>query len=223
MIAGERNQIPDWLEPRLSKVEVERIEKAVAEAELGTRGEIVPVIVKTSTRATSGVAATIALVFLVFFLLLSMVNPLAFSHEFLLDFALSLVAAVILGWTLNRSPPVRRYFLPPEEISHQVAQRAELEFYRLRVDRTKNRVGILLFLSLAEHRALVLADETIAAHLPPETWMEIVRLMTCSISQGQLGRGLEEAVAASGRILREHFPAQQMDPNELANRLWMKE
>ncbi len=102
-------------------------------------------------------------------------------------------------------------------------QRAELEFYRAGINGTSRRSGILLFVSFAEHRAVVLADKVIADKLPASTWNEVLTVLLAGIKSGRAGQGYIDAVNHSAKILAQHFPEIVSDENELSNRLVIKE
>lgn len=97
--------------------------------------------------------------------------------------------------------------------------RAELEFYRARIYNTKKKTGILLFLSFYERRAVVLADQGIAAKLPESTWDEVVRLLTNAMRKKKLSEGLASAITKCGDILIQHFPQNDPDENQLPNKI----
>lgn len=220
------NQIPDWATPYLSAADREAVERAIAEVERHCEGEIVTVVVRRSVKVTQTHVAFFAwaifLVSTIFALVVgtamgrsSVISVTEWVGQILFAFLLSLVILRFTRFWLR--------LLPQSEVEADVFERAELEFYRARVHQTAAKVGILLFLSLDEHRAVVLADERIAKRLPPETWTSIVRKISSATAQRQLGRGLVEAVRDCGQILRQHFPAEIDNPNELANRILFRE
>lgn len=116
-----------------------------------------------------------------------------------------------------------RPLLPLEFHYKLVDIRAELEFYRHYQGKTEHRTAILIFVSLLEHRAVVLADKAIAQKLPPETWTQVVQLLTEEMKKKDLATGMIRAIEKCSQILTEHFPAQKENPNELSNSLVIKE
>ena len=79
--------------------------------------------------------------------------------------------------------------------------------------------GVLVFVSVAEHVAVVIADKGIHDRVDPAVWADIVRDLTAHLADGRLADGLTAAIAACGRVLAEHFPPAPNDENELPDRL----
>lgn len=103
-----------------------------------------------------------------------------------------------------------------------VFSRAELEFHREGLDGTKAATGILIFLSLFEHEAVVLGDRAIAAKLDKAVWHEVVqKVLEGGRTRDWRGK-LEEAIRMCGDLLTRHFPMQAGDRNELPNHVIVK-
>jgi putative membrane protein len=85
--------------------------------------------------------------------------------------------------------------------------------------RTVGRTGILVYLSLAEHRAEIVADEAITAVTTPETWGEAMVALLTEVKAGRPGDGIAAAVALIGDVLAEHFPKTSGDTNEIPDKL----
>ncbi|MCX6124471.1 MAG: hypothetical protein NTV34_06935, partial [Proteobacteria bacterium] len=159
-------EIPAWAEGFLTKDVLSQIETAVKAGEQKTSGEIVPVLVRASSSEHSArrVLALIlvsALLVLVPLLGLNDYNWFNFLGE-LLGLLLGLVG---IYW-LPMPASFLRFLVPTREQILRVDHRAELEFYRSRIQQTSGHTGILLFVSLAERRAVVLADKGISEKLP---------------------------------------------------------
>ena len=79
---------------------------------------------------------------------------------------------------------------------------------------------MLLFVSLFEHRVVVLADRGIDAHVGPEAWGAVDRAILAGLRRGSLREGLVEGIRLAGELLARHVPAPaERDPNELPDRL----
>jgi putative membrane protein len=105
----------------------------------------------------------------------------------------------------------------------QVDLRAQIEFYELEMSQTQDRTGILLFVSLMEHRAVVLADRSIAEKLDAKIWQELVDLMIQGVKRGDLAAGMTQAIQRCGELLSPYFPVADDDINELRDHLVVKE
>ncbi|HEX8554469.1 MAG TPA: TPM domain-containing protein, partial [Sphingomonas sp.] len=103
--------------------------------------------------------------------------------------------------------------------SRRVRARA-LDHFRVGAEkRTAAGTGVLLYLSVAEHRAEIVADAAIHAAVPAERWGDIMADLVIAGRDGRAGDGLSGAVAAIGAILAEHFPRGAADVNELPDRV----
>ncbi|NCU13041.1 MAG: hypothetical protein GXC70_12955, partial [Sphingomonadaceae bacterium] len=85
--------------------------------------------------------------------------------------------------------------------------------------RTHGRTGILIYLSLAEHRAEIVADAAIAGKVEPEVWGHAMAALIGEIRAGRPGAGMVAAVEEVGAVLARHFPRADDDRNELPDRL----
>ena len=85
--------------------------------------------------------------------------------------------------------------------------------------RTQGRTGILIYLSMREHRAEIVADEAIASKVTPEVWGEAMAAMLAHIREGRIADGMIAAVERVGVVLSQNFPRAEDDQNELPDRL----
>jgi putative membrane protein len=113
-----------------------------------------------------------------------------------------------------------KFFLIPGIVkSARVRARAVTCFKVGAERRTHGRTGILIYVSLSEHRAEIVADEAIAGKVSPEVWGEAMAAMLTEIRAGRLADGLVAAVDRVGAVLAQHFPRAEDDQNELPDRL----
>ncbi len=85
--------------------------------------------------------------------------------------------------------------------------------------RTHGRTGVLIYLSLDEHRAEIVADRAINEKVSGEAWGDAMAALIEAIRAGHAGEGLAEAVRQVGVVLAGHFPRADDDINELPDRL----
>jgi putative membrane protein len=216
-----------------------RIAQAVAAAEAGTSGEIRCVLAARSSdylRSATVWAAGSALLLPAAGLLLGF-RPDALTRVFggwqvghlaardahivtALTTYIGLQTAVfILAFALASWPTLRR-LLTPGPIQTRRVHAATLEqFMALGLHRTRDRTGVLLYASLAEHRAEVFADDGIYAKAPPEVWGEVVDLLLAGLKRGSPADGFVAAVERTGEILSACLPPRQDDANELPDDL----
>ncbi|MFK7895158.1 MAG: TPM domain-containing protein [Myxococcota bacterium] len=192
--------------------ERERIESAVTEAERGTAGEIV---VKVVRAAAPHAASPWRLS-----LLLAGLFPLGaafFEPDLRLIEILGLQAlATGLAHLLCRLDPIRRAFTSDLELRTSAEQAALDALMQHVIRRTENRTGILIFVSLLEHRVVVLGDEAVDQALDPsESWQEVVDLVLEGIRAGEATEGIVRAIGKCGEILSHPLPIQPDDVNEI--------
>lgn len=101
------------------------------------------------------------------------------------------------------------------------AHRAALEQFVVRgITRTRNRTGVLIFVSLAERYARIIADEGIAAKVHNAEWQGAVDALTAHMRDGRVALGFIAAIERCGAVLAAHAPPDG-SPNELPDRLYV--
>lgn len=216
----EAHAIPDWLENDLNTVGTKAIEAAVYAAEKKTAGEIVPLIVKSST-LSPGASIILALIALSLGLILHQELAVhdGWNGTGSWYWSLGLVVFVLLAAFIGRFPWVQLCLTPPIERKRQVHQRALLAFYQANLNQTAGRTGILLFISWRERQAVVLADEGIAKFCDPKTFEDVVGELVRGAKTKDLAGGMVKAITMCGDILAQHIPIQANDRNELHDTL----
>ena len=125
-----------------------------------------------------------------------------------------LVVLFLLKWR-----PLRMLLTPGSTKTRRVRRRAIMLFKTGAERRTIGRTGILIYLSMAEHRAEIVGDEAITAVTTPETWGEAMAALLTDVKAGRPGDGIVAAVEIIGEVLAEHFPKSQEDTNEIPDKL----
>ena len=217
------SSIASWAHRALGSDGAERIEAAIADAESNTSGEIVPVLVRRSSTVGHVPLVSFTLLLLCVYLsdLPAYLAELGGAYWVWLGACWLLAGALALG--LSRLAAAQRLLTPRNDQIRQVDLRAEIEFYELEMSQTQGRTGILLFVSLMEHRAVVLADRSIVEKLEASVWQELVDLMIAGVKRGDLAAGMAQAIQRCGELLSPHFPIAEDDINELRDHLVVKE
>lgn len=210
------NQNPKWIHSYLTEQEIIDISKTVLEQEKHTTGEIVPMIVRSSSY-TGQIPFILNLIFVALILL----SDLYFRYEIIYVFAFLILSVFVTLW-LSKKHWIQKLLIPDIDEMAQVQQLAELEFYRNSVHKTKAKTGILIFVSVMERKAVILADEGIAKRLPSDLWSKILHELLKDLHGNHWGPGLIRAIQQCGALLKEHYPAEVVNQNELANRLIIK-
>jgi uncharacterized membrane protein len=92
-------------------------------------------------------------------------------------------------------------------------------FEKLGMTRTRDRNGVMFFVSVRDHRVAVIGDAGIHERVPPDFWAGIVRAMELAFAQGRFADGLVEGISMVGACLVEHCPPRAGDVNELPDSL----
>jgi putative membrane protein len=200
----------------ISDQDRERITVAIRAAEAKTSGEIVCVLARASSDTTVLpilIAAALALA-----LPWLLIAVTAFSvHRILL---LQGLAFVVLA--VGLSLPAVRIALVPRAARRAAAHRAALQQCVIRgIPRKRERSGILIFVSLAERYARIVADDGIAASVPQAKWQAAVDALTANMHDGRIGDGFIAAIEACGKVLATHFPRTDATRDELPDRIYV--
>jgi putative membrane protein len=192
----------------------EAIAAAVRAAELRTSGEIVPMVVPRShdygaLRATSAALLAFAAGIVVF----------ALPVDARLWLPPVEVGVFLLGYWLVGRPTPLRLLLSEQVRAEAVDRAAKLAFLAEGLTQTRDRTGILIFVSLLEHRVEVLADTGIDEHVEEGTWDGVVRTILEGIRDQQAETGLVDAIRMCGDLLAAEFPPRADDTDELPNQL----
>lgn len=106
----------------------------------------------------------------------------------------------------------RRHWKERKQSLHELALG---EFYRLGMQNTRDRTGVLILLLLSDRKFQIIADEGIHRRVQDGTWDEIASQITSHFKRGNFLVGIVEAVKQVGAVLQVHFPRRPDDRNEL--------
>jgi putative membrane protein len=186
---------------QITKQDHEAISAAIRAAEQRTCGELVCVLAHSSSDYAyipilwSSVLALLTPWPLIVF------TQWSVQRIFLLQIAVFIVAALVFSWT-----PVR-LALVPRAVQRARAHRAAIEqFFVRRVSRTNNRSGVLIFVSLAERYARIVADEGIAQKVPNAEWEAAIDVLIGHMREGRIAAGFIAAIERCGAVLAAHAP-----------------
>lgn len=222
------------MRPNLTEQDHEEVSAAIAAAEAGTSGEIVTLVAPCSDSYRDVAALYAAAAMLVVPALLALLPQscidwasglfLGWNPEWergalmLAILLLQLIAfGVVRAILLYR--PLLVAITPGGVKARRVRGRAIAHFRAACEGRTAGRTGILIYLSLLERRAEIVADEAIAAKVSGDVWGEAMAAMVDEVRAGRVGRGMALAVEKVGAVLAAHLPRAADDINELPDRL----
>ncbi len=198
----------------ISLEDQQRIADAISAAERKTSGEIVAVVAEASGSylAAAFLWAGIAALAVPLPLILWTWWPIQTIYT------LQIAVFALLAFLLNLRP--LRLALTPRRTQHRLAHRRAMEqFLAQNLHTTPGRTGVMIFVSVAERYAEIVADSEINRHVPVETWVGIVSDLTANIGKGQAATGFLNAIQASGQLLAAHFPPEVHPHDMLPNHL----
>ncbi len=210
------------------------VSDAVGEAELQTSGEIVTVLADRSDDYNDvALLWAAALAFTVMSIFAAFPAPFlgfwdmligGWSHEWTtgelasMTIGLGLIAFAAT-WAVQLWEPLKFALIPAPLKTARVHAQAIKHFKVGAERRTHGRTGVLIYLSMREHRAEITADDSIAEKVEAEVWGEAMGDMLAEIKQGRIAEGMATGVRDVGFVLAQHFARGEDDENELPDRL----
>lgn len=193
-----------------------RIAEAIRRAEDRTAGEIFCVVARASDDYFYPAA---------FFVTVAML-PISLAVAWALHYwwfdpapttvVLALIVAVGCALAVLWFLPALRILFVPRGLRYRYAHaNAVKQFLARNVHITEARTGVLLFVSLAERYAEVVADAGIDRHVDQSAWDGVVTMLVEHAAGNRLADGFVAAVGSIGTLLEQHFPADEFDVNEL--------
>jgi putative membrane protein len=200
----------------ISTEDRERVSNAIRAAEAKTSGEIVCVLAEASTDTTALPVLIAAVAALGLPWLLVAFTTMTVHQILLLQIALFFALLLILC-----SPHVR-VALIPRKARRAMAYRVAMEQFTARgLARRTGPSGILIFASLAEHYARIIANDRIAALVPQSAWQAAVDALVAHAREGRIANGFVAAIDLCGLELARHFPRTEATRNELPDRIYL--
>jgi putative membrane protein len=203
-------RLPEMISPS----DKERIAQAIGAAEARTAGEIFCVLARHSSEY--------ALVPLAWAAAVALVLPAPLIYLTLwpawLIYVVQVVAFVLAA--LGLSLPTLRFALVPRRTAHDRAHaEAMRQFFAQGLHQTEERTGVLIFASLAERYAEIVADAGINAKVAPDVWDRAIAALVAGMKDGRPAEGFIAAIEQSGAVLAQHFPPGTLARDELPNML----
>ena len=226
----------------LSASDLEAVEAAVREAETRTTGEIYCVVAEDSSdygETPLAWGAGVALLAPALLLLggVHVTIPDFFSNWSSTEVGLAIEGAVkralvgtivmqgllfVLAAAIVAIPAVRRALTPRGLKRARVRRRAEEQFLAKNLHLTRERTGVLIFVSLGERMAEIIADEGIAGQVDAKVWDKAMAALLAGLQRGAPAQGFEGAIRLCAEVLADRFPPRPGDnPNELPDAVVM--
>ncbi|OYY67428.1 TPM domain-containing protein [Sphingomonas sp. 28-63-12] len=210
-----------------------KVGEAVHAAEAGTSGEIVTIIAERSDAYHDvglHYAVLAALLMPLFFaawpgLLISLVDRVSggwggTGARDLMLIAFVTMTLAFLGVRYGLAYMPLRLWLTPKATRRRRVRRRAIDLFKVGTEaRTAGRTGILIYLSLGERMAEIVADEAIHAVVADDEWGAAMAAMIVEVREGRTADGMIAAVSRVGTLLAQHLPRADDDVNELPDRL----
>jgi putative membrane protein len=199
----------------LSLDDMYEIEKEIESLEAVTSGEIVPVIArKSSSYKTVEAVDAFVLSYIFMFIFYAVHKSLTPTSIVVLT-----IVAMLVIMLMSQFKFLKRIFVPKILMKHKVHSAAMMSFYRHSVYNTKERTGILIYISLMERMVVVIGDEGIHSKVGDEAWSSVISTIVDGIKKKKLTHGIVNGVESCRTLLMKHFPASSDNKNELSNRV----
>jgi putative membrane protein len=204
----------------LSDTDRQKVMAAVKEAEKLTSGEIVPMVVSASYRyPMANVIGAVALALPISLILTPLVGGRLWvgTQNMWLFLGFLTLLFVVFHEIVKRTYWLKRWFISQREMDEEVEEAALTGFYKEGLYRTRDETGILVFISVFEHKVWILADRGINQKVDEGQWADIVKIIVDGIKHRHAAESICEAVAKIGDLLKKHFPIKPDDTDELKN------
>jgi len=199
----------------ITKEDRAAIAAAIRAAEQRTSGQIVCVLMRSSSEYFYVPVLWAALLALITPWPLIMLTLWSVQRIFLLQVVVFAAAVTLLSW------PRLRIALVPRAVRRARAHRAAVEqFFARGLTATRDRTGVLIFVSLAERYARIIADEGIAAKVNNREWQEAIDALTAHMRDGRIAQGFIAAIERCGTVLAAHAPPSGAG-DELPDRIYV--
>jgi uncharacterized membrane protein len=130
------------------------------------------------------------------------------------------ILAAIKAAEKNTSGEIRLFI--EDVCGENVLDRAAFIFTNLKIDKTKERNGVLFYLALESRQFAILGDQGINSKVEKDFWHEIKAVMQNHFTEGDFVKGLRKGITMAGEALQKHFSYQKDDSNELPDDIVFK-
>ena len=207
-----------------------RINQTVADVESRTVAEIVPVVATSSGRYDrsedlAGMWLAVAALFAAWLLFQRVdSNPGGWDGPHLglgiVPIILILVLWFLIGAMIAKNVAwVCRLFTPRSELAAEANERARQLFFDQRVHHTAAGTGVLIYITLFERMAVILADDAVIQKLGMKAIDELCAKLTIALRTQAVPQALQESIRETGERLSAVLPGQAGNVNELPDAL----
>ena len=198
----------------LNEAQQKEISSAIAEVEKNTDAELVTVLAKRADNYYYIPTLWAAVIALLVPILIKF-TPLWLTGDelLLMQWTVFIVLAIVF-----HIPFIMMKLVPKKVRYWRASNLARRQFLENNLHHTKNGMGVLIFVSEAEHYVEIIADQGISQHVSNDEWLTIVNAFVAKVKAGQTKEGFLNCINSCGALLKQHAPASE-EKNELPNHL----
>jgi len=215
---------------KLSKENLEKIKKAVNKVEKKTSGEIATALIKESfDYAFYELMFAVVCGFIYFMVAMFFYHSIEISIQkmfweyqtsyLLIFYGLSTFIVIFGFYFLANLPFIDRLIVPKSVMRKKVNERAVRYFMESGVYNTRDRTGVLIFISLLERRVEILTDTGVSEKIPEEKWQSMIKHIIEGIKTGNFVENLTASINDCGKLLEKNFPVKKDDKDELEDEI----
>ncbi len=119
----------------------------------------------------------------------------------------------------NTSGEIRIHLENRTKPDRSIMLQAAKAFNHLGMDDTEQHNGVMIYFAVEDQRFAILADRGINEVVPAGFWNDIAQQMSERFKREEFVQGLTEGVHAIGEQLKQYFPYQADDINELPDEI----
>ena len=214
----------------LNEEDVKNIGKAVKKAEKNTSGEIATAFINESDDYAKYELFFALIIGFIYFAILLMfsgkvedaIQNLFWSYTsnyLIMFYGFSTFIVISIFYFIANISQIDRLIVPKKVMEEKVKNRATRYFVESGVYETRDRTGILIFISVLERRIELIADSGINEKIAQSKWNDIVTHIINGVKDKKLSNNLIEAIDECGKLLSKYFPIKEDDENELVNEI----
>jgi putative membrane protein len=203
----------------LQPATLDRLERAVAEAEKRTSCELILVVAPQSSKYEGRVLSAAALTALAAYLFVVALNwaLLGTTGEPITVLVEAMLAGGAVAIAASRVRTISRWLVPRIRRLEAVDRAAGAAFYEERAAHTRERNAVLVYVSLLEGEVRVLADVGVEARVH-EARLNPILARLSNAREGEGAALLEQALMDIALACEAEFPRSGDDANELPDR-----
>jgi putative membrane protein len=211
------------IESYFNKNDLERIKETIKEVEAKTGGEVVPYFSFYSGEYEY-VHWIAGLSFSLITTLFTSYTLADYSNYFeidLIEYILPIVSilSLIVGYHIVKILRFKKFLIPPKILKRNTERAAKLAFLQEEVFNTKDRIGILIYISMFEKQIHIIGDSGIHSKIKQDDWKMLIKVISDGFSNKVPVVGIVDAINKCGDLLIENGFVNKGKPNELKDDL----